>query len=167
MQRLLSKREADQIDARLHDNALLQSCREVWRERSEEVISAVVSAEDIFCETAWLADRLIVADKEADTHSLTTELWSDAIGDIARWGAQVSLTDRYLIVSTIFHLVATAFSLHWESHYSDSLRDALLRTVDEKRPAPKDLYEQQQLQRLQDALLEACIACSDKLDGCG
>ena len=135
----------------------------VWPERGAEISSVVICAEDIFCETAWLIDELIDADRGIDALSLTTGLWTNAIFDVARWGNQVSLTDRYLIVSMVFRIVATAFSLHWNSYYSDNLRDALLETEDKKRSEPESLYILKEQQRQQDALLEAIIPCSQLL----
>lgn len=163
MQRLLNPSEVALIDARLHDNALYQACREVWPGRSAEITSVVASAEDIFCEAAWLTDELIDADRDTDTLSLTKGLWTTVTIDVAKWGHQVSLEDRYLIASTIFRLVATAFSLHWDSYYCDSLRDAMLEAAQNRRP-PKDLYESQELQRQQEELLEAIISCSQILN---
>lgn len=163
MQRLLNPSEAVKISERLHDNALLQVCEKVWPERGAEITSAVICAEDIFCETAWLIDELIDADRDIDVLSLTAGLWTKVIYDIAKWGNQVSLTDRYLIVSTVFHIVATAFSLHWDSHYCDNLRDALIQTEEEKRSKPETLYILKEQQRQQDELMEAIIPCSRML----
>lgn len=161
MQRLLNPNEVDLIDARLHDNVLLEVCRKIWPERQEEITSVMAVPEDVFCESAWLIDELIEADTDTDVMSLTRGFWSTLVNDIGRWGNNgVSLNDRYLIVSTIFCLVATAFSLHWHSYYCDTLRDALLNVVDEKRPSPKDLHEQQQQERQQEDLFEAIITCS-------
>lgn len=163
MQRLLNPSEAAQIDARLHDNALLQACRKVWPERVAEITSVVACPEDIFCEVAWLTDELLDADRSADTLSLITGLWTTVTFDIARWGNPVSLADRYLIVSTIFRLVATTFSLHWKSYYCDMLRDTLLDVVNNKRNPPKDLYELQEQQQQQDELFGSIISCSEIL----
>ena len=49
MQRLLNPSEVARIDARLHDNALLQACRKVWPGRQDEITSVVARSEDIFC----------------------------------------------------------------------------------------------------------------------
>ena len=144
----------------LHDNALLQACRKVWPERGTEVTSVVACAEDIFCEVAWLTDELIEADRDSDATSLTMGLWTNVTLDIARWGDQVSIADRYLIVSTVFRLVAAAFSLHWDSYYCDNLRNAMLENVEKKMPAPKDLHDSQEQQRQQEELLESIISCS-------
>ena len=163
MQRLLNQSEAEKIDARLHDNALLQACNKIWPERQEEITSVMVRAEDIFYESAWLIDKLVEADENINVTSLTRGLWSTMSNDIGYWANGVSLSDRYLIASTIFRLVATAFSLHWHSYYCNTLRDALHAVVDEKRPSPKDLYEQQQLERQQEDLLDAIINCSAML----
>ena len=164
MQRLLNPNEAAQIDARLHDNTLLQVCRKIWPERQEEITSVMAVAEDIFYESAWLMDELIEADANTDAASLTRGLWSTLVNDIGHWGNNgVSLNDRYLIASTIYRLVAAAFSLHWHSNYCDTLREALLNVVEEKRPLPKDLHEQQQQERQQEDLLEAIIVCSNSL----
>lgn len=164
MQRLLNPSEVALIDARLHDNALLEVCRKIWPERQEEITSVMVRAEDIFYESAWLIDELIEADEDTDVMSLTRELWSTVVNDIGHWGNNgVSLSDRYLTASTIYRLVATTFSLHWHSYYCDTLRDALLNVVEDKRPSPKDLYEQQQVERQQDDLLDAIISCSPVL----
>ena len=163
MQRLLNANEVAQIDAKFHDNALLQACRRVWPERSAEVTSVVVCAEDIFCEVAWLTDELIETDRDAEPVSLISGLWTVVTLDIARWGNQVSIADRYLIVSTVFRIVVTAFSLHWDSYYCDNLRDAMLDVIEKKRPVPKDLHESQEQQRQREELFEATIACSDIL----
>ncbi|MBQ3700435.1 MAG: hypothetical protein II886_11100 [Prevotella sp.] len=162
MQRLLKPNEVAQIDERLHDNALLQTCRKVWRRRGIEVTSVVACAEDIFCEAAWLTDELIEAGKETEASNLTLGLWNDVSNDVAKWENKIPLTDRYLIVSTVFQIVATAFSLHWDSHYCDDLRDALIETENKYRDEhpPKDLYALQEQQRHQDALLEVIIPCS-------
>lgn len=160
MQRLLNPNEVAQIDGMLHDNALLQACRKVWPERGTEVTSVVACAEDIFCEVAWLTDELIEADRDSDATSLTMGLWTNVTLDIARWGDQVSIADRYLIVSTVFRLVAAAFSLHWDSYYCDNLRNAMLENVEKKMPAPKDLHDSQEQQRQQEELLESIISCS-------
>ena len=163
MQRLLDPSEAALIDARLHDNALLEVCRKIWPERQEVIISVMVRAEDIFYESAWLIDELIKADADTDVMSFTRGLWTTASNNIGYWTNGVSLSDRYLITSTIFRLVATAFSLHWHSYYCDTLREALHVVVDEKRPSPKDLHERQEQERQQEDLLEAIISCSATL----
>ena len=163
MQRLLDPSEAALIDARLHDNALLEVCRKIWPERQEEITSVMVRAEDIFYESAWLIDELIKADADTDVMSFTRGLWTTASNNIGYWANGVSLSDRYLITSTIFRLVATAFSLHWHSYYCDTLREALHVVVDEKRPSPKDLHERQEQERQQEDLLEAIISCSATL----
>lgn len=164
MQRLLSPNEAELIDARLHDNTLLEVCRKVWPERQEEITSVMVQPEDIFYESVWLIDELIEADADTDVMSLTRGLWSTVVNDIGHWGNNgVSLSDRYLIASTISRLVATAFSLHWHSYYCDTLRDALLNVVEDKRPSPKDLHELQELERQQEDMFEAIITCSATL----
>ena len=108
-------------------------------------------------------DELIDADEDIDAISLTRGLWSNVVSDIGQWNNGISLADRYLIVSTIFRLVATSFSLHWHSRYCDELRDALLTVVDEKRPSPKDLHDHQLQERQQQQLLEAIIPCSQML----
>lgn len=164
MQRLLNQNEAAQIDARLHDNALYQACRNVWPGRQDDIVSVMARSEDIFCESAWLMDELIDADEVNDTVSLSRGLWSNVVSHIGQWNNGISLGDRYLIVSTIFRLVATSFSLHWHSYYCDTLRDALLTVVDEKRPSPRDLHDYQQLDRQQEELLEAIIPCSQMLN---
>ena len=163
MQRQLNPNEAAQIDAKLHDNTLLEVCHKIWPERQEEITSVMVQPEDIFYESAWLIDELVEADTDTDATNLTRKLWSTVFNDIGHWANGVSLGDRYLIASTIFRLVATAFSLHWRSYYCDILRDALITVVEEKCPSPKDLHEQQQLERQQDELLNAIIACSASL----
>ena len=161
MQRLLNPNEAALIDARLHDNALLEVCRKIWPERQEEITSVMVQPDDIFYESAWLIDELIEADEDTDVMSLTRELWSTVVNDIGHWGNNgVSLSDRYLTASTIYRLVATTFSLHWHSYYCDTLRDALLNVVEDKRPSPKDLHELQELERQQEKLLDSVIAYS-------
>lgn len=163
MQRLLNPSEAALIDERLHDNALLQACKRVWPGRQDEIVSVMARSEDVFCESAWLMDELIDADEVNDTVSLARGLWSHVVSEIGQWNNGISLADRYLIVSTIFRLVATSFSLHWHSHYCDELRDALLTVVDEKRPSPKDLHDHQLQERQQQELLEAIIPCSQML----
>ena len=120
MQKLLNPSEVALIDARLHDNALLEVCRKIWPERQEEITSVMVRAEDIFYESAWLMDELIEADADTDVMSLTRGLWSTLINDIGYWTNGVSRNDRYLIASTVFRLVAAAFSLHWHSYYCDN-----------------------------------------------
>ena len=163
MQRLLNAKEIAQIDARLHDNALLKVCRKVWPGRQEEITSVVINSEDVFCEVVWLADELIDAERGEDAISLAMGLWTEVTLDIAKWGNQVTLTDRYLIVSTIFRIIATAFSLHWDFYYCDNLRDALLEAENKKLSAPQDLYILQEQQRKQERLLEAIIPCSQML----
>ena len=160
MQRLLNPIEVDLIDARLHDNALLAVCRRIWPERQEEITSVMAVAEDIFYETAWLIDELIEIDADTDVMSLTRGLWSTVFNDIGYWANGVSKNDRYLIASTIFRLVATAFSLHWHSYYCDTLRDSLLAMVDERRPSPETIHEYQLLERQQEELLDSVITNS-------
>lgn len=160
MQRLLNPNEVDLIDARLHDNALLAVCRRIWPERQEEITSVMAVAEDIFYETAWLIDELIEIDADTDVMSLTRGLWSTVFNDIGYWANGVSKNDRYLIASTIFRLVATAFSLHWHSFYCDTLRDSLLAMVDERRPSPETIHEYQLLERQQEELLDSVITNS-------
>ncbi|MBO7539434.1 MAG: hypothetical protein J6T44_09160 [Prevotella sp.] len=164
MQRLLNPSEAALIDERFHDNALLQACKIVWPGRQDEIVSVMARSEDIFCESAWLMDEIIDTDEDIDVVNLAYGLWSNVVSDIGQWNNGISLADRYLIVSTIFHLVATSFSLHWHSYYCDTLRDALLTVVDEKRPSPRDLHDYQQLDRQQEELLEAIIPCSQMLN---
>lgn len=162
MQRLLNPSEAALIDERLHDNALLQACKKVWPGRQDVIVSLMARSEDIFCESAWLMDELVDA-KDVDVINLAYGLWSNVVSDTGQWNNGISMADRYLIVSTIFCLVATSFSLHWHSYYCDTLRDALLTVVDEKRPSPRDLHDYQQLERQQQELLEAIIPCSQML----
>lgn len=164
MQRLLNPNEAAKIDARLHDNTLLQVCRKVWPRRREAVTSVKACPEDIFCEVAWLTDELVEADRGTDALSLTMELWTDVSNDIANWGNQVSQMDRYLIVSSMFRIVATAFSLHWDSYYCYNMRDALLETENKKCPHPRELYDLQEQQRQHNELLESIIPCSEMLN---
>ena len=163
MQRLLNPSEVARIDARLHDNALLQACRKVWPGRQDEITSVVARSEDIFCESAWLMDELIDSDEDIDAISLAHGLWSNVVFDIGQWNNGITLADRYLIISTIFRLVALSFSLHWHSRYSSVLREALLSVVDEKRPSPKDLPDHQLHERQQEELFEAIIPCSEML----
>ena len=163
MQRLLNQSEIAKIDARLHDNVLLQACRKVWPGRQDEITSVMARSEDIFCESAWLMDELIDSDEDIDSMSLARGLWSDVVFDIGQWNNGITLADRYLIISTIFRLVALSFSLHWHSRYRDELRDALLSVVDEKRPSPKDLPAHQLHERQQEELFEAIIPCSEML----
>lgn len=160
MQRLLNPNEAAKISERLHDNALLQVCRKVWPGRQEEITSVMVRAEDVFIEVTWLMDKLIDVESDIDIKTLISGLWSTIFNDIGYWASNVSKPDRYLIASTVFRIVTTAFSLHWQSYYCDTLRDALLLVIEEKRPAPEDLHSQQQQERQQQELLEAIIPCS-------
>ena len=125
-------------------------------------MGVMARSEDIFCESAWLMDELIGRDEDIDAISLAHGLWSDVVFDIGQWNNGISLADRYLIISTIFRLVALSFSLHWHSRYSSVLRDALLSVVDEKRPSPKDLPAHQ-LHERQEELFEAIIPCSEML----
>lgn len=159
MQRLLNPNEAAKISERLHDNALLLTCQQVWPGRQEEITSVMVRAEDVFLEVAWLVDELIDAESDADIKTLIRGLWSTVFLDIAHWASNVSIPDRYLTASTVFRIASTAFSLHWQSHYCDILRDALLMIVDEKRPEPSSIHEHQQLERQQQDLLESIIPC--------
>ena len=163
MQKLLNPSEVALIDARLHDNALLQACRKVWPGRQDEITSVMARSEDIFCESAYLMDELIGSDEDVDAISLAHGLWSNVVFDIGQWNNGITLADRYLIISTIFRTVALSFSLHWNSHYSSVLRDALLSVVDEKRPSPKDLPNHQLHERQQEELLEAIIPNSEML----
>lgn len=161
MQRLLNPSQAAKISERLHDNALFQTCLQVWPGRQEVIVSVMVRPEDIFCEVSWLMDRLIDADKSIDTMSFVQGLWSKVVLDISSWNSNgVSLPDRYLIVSTVFRIVAYSFSLHWQSHYCDTIREALLMVIDGKLPKPANLHEREQMERLQQELLEAIIPCS-------
>ena len=164
MQRLLNQSEIAKIDARLHDNALLQACRKVWPGRQAEIVSVIARSEDIFCESAWLMDELIDTDEDIDAISLARGLWSNVVSDIGQWNNGITLADRYLIISTIFRTVALSFSLHWHSRYCGVLRDALLSVVDEKRPSPKDLPDHQLYERQQEELFEAIIPCSEMLN---
>lgn len=68
MQRLLNPSEAALIEARFHDNALYQACKNVWPGRQDEIVSVMARAEDIFCESAWLMDEIIDADEDIDIH---------------------------------------------------------------------------------------------------
>lgn len=163
MQRLLNEKEAEQINERLRDNTLLQVCRKVWPRRRETITSVKACVEDFFCEVAWLTDELIDADKGTDTFSLTMELWTEISNDIANWGDQVSQMDRYLIASAMFRIVATAFSLHWDSFYCNNMRDALLETENKKCPHPRDLYDMQEQQRQQESLFDTIIPYSEML----
>lgn len=166
MQELLDEKKAALISERLHDNALLHTCRSVWPQQQEKIESVTASPEDIFCMAAWLTDKLINAEEDIDAMPLVRGLWSAAINDIARWNSNgvVSLADRYIIASTVFRIVATAFSLHWHHHYSDTLRDALLKVIEEKLPKPKDLYEHQQQEEQQEELTMAIVDCADNLN---
>lgn len=164
MLRLLNPREAALIDAKFHDNALYQACKNVWPGRQDEIVSVMARPEDIFYESAWLMDELIDAREDIDAIRLAHGLWSNVVSDIGQWNNGISLADRYLMISTIFRLVATSFSLHWHSRYCDVLRNALLNVVDEKRPSPKDLYDHQQYERQQEELLEAIIPYSQMLN---
>ena len=155
MQRLLNEKEDEQINAKLHDNVLLQVCRKVWPGRQDEIVSVMARSEDIFCESAWLMDELVDADDNLEAISLARGLWSNVVADIGHWNNGISLADRYLIISTIFRLVATSFSLHWHSRYCDELREALLTVVEEKRPTPKDLHDHQLQERQQQELYKA------------
>lgn len=164
MQRLLNQNEAAKISERLHDNALLRACQQVWLARQEEIVSVMARPEDIFCEAAWLMDEMIESDDGKDTTDLVQGLWSKVVIDISSWNRNgVSLPDRYHIVSTIFRIVATSLSLHWKSYYCDILRDALLTVIDEKRPQPAVLYERELQERQQQDLFEAIISCSSIL----
>lgn len=164
MQRLLNPSEAAKISERLHDNALLQVCSKVWPERQEEITSVMVRAEDVFFEVAWLVDELVDIERDIDIKTLISGLWSTVFNDIGYWASNVSKPDRYLIASTVFRIAATAFSLHWQSYYCDTLRDALLMVTDERCPAPEDLHAQQQQERQQQELLEAIVLCSGILN---
>ena len=164
MQRLLNPSEAALIDARFRNNALYQACKKVWPGRQDEIVSVMARSEDIFYESAWLMDELIGSDEDIDAISLAHGLWSNVIFDIGQWSNGITLADRYLIISTIFRLVALSFSLHWHSRYSSVLRDALLSVVDEERPFPKDLPDHQLHERQQEELFEAIIPCSQILN---
>ena len=164
MQRLLNANEAAQVSDKLHDNALLQACQQVWPERQEEIVSVTARAEDIFCEAAWLMDELIDADENSNSMTLIRELWSKVVNHIIQWNSNVSLQDRYLIASTVFHLVATSFSLHWRSYFCNTLYDAIITMMDEKRPSPHDLHEHQQHVRQQEELTEAIVQHATELN---
>lgn len=164
MQRLLNQNEAALIDAKFHDNALYQACKNVWPGRQDKIVGVMARSEDIFCESAWLMDELIDTDEAIDTISLVRGLWYDAVSEIGQWNNGISLAERYLIISTIFRLVATSFSLHWQSYYCDTLRDALLTIVDERRTSPGDLHDHQQLEQQQEELFEAILPCSQMLN---
>lgn len=165
MQRLLNPNEAAKISERLHENALLITCQRVWPERQEVIVSVMARPVDIFCEAAWLMDELIDTDDDIDIMSMVQGLWSKVVSDIGSWNSNaVSLSDRYLIVSTIFRIVATSFSLHWHSRYCDTLRDALLMKIDEKCPEPANLHEHRQHEKQQQDLFEAIIPCSTILN---
>lgn len=164
MQRLLNPNEAAKICERFHDNALLLTCQQVWPERQEEITSVMARAEDVFFEVAWLIDELIDVENILDIKTMVSGLWSTVFNDIGYWASNVSKPDRYLIASTVFRIAATAFSFHWQSYYSDTLRDALLMVTDEKRPSPEDLHAQQQQGRQQQDLLDAIIQCSGILN---
>lgn len=166
MQELLDEKKAALISERLHDNALLHTCRSVWPQQQEKIESVTACPEDVFCMAAWLTDDLINAEEDIDAMTLVRGLWSAAINDIARWNSNgiVSLADRYIIASTVFRIVATAFSLHWHHHYSDTLRDSILKVIEEKLPKPKDLYEHQQQEEQQEELTMAIVDCADILN---
>ena len=164
MQRLLSANEAAQVSDRLHDNALFQACQQVWPERQEEIVSVIARTEDIFCEAAWLMDELKEADMNSDTVSLIRELWSNVVIHICQWNNNVLLQDRYLIASTVFRLVATSFSLHWNSYFCYTLCDAIITILEEKRPSPHDLHEHHQHERQQEELTGAIVQHATELN---
>ena len=166
MQELLDEKKAALISERLHDNALLHTCRSVWPQQQEKIESVTACPEDVFCMAAWLTDKLINAEEDIDAMTLVRGLWSAAIHDIARWNSNgvVSLADRYIIASTVFRIVATAFSLHWHHRYCDTLRDSILKVIEEKLPKPKDLYEHQQQEEQQEELTMAIVDCADTLN---
>ncbi len=164
MQRLVNEKEANQINERFHDNALFQTCLNVWPERQNEIATVVARAEDIFCEAAWLMDELIDAEDDTDSERLARRLWGEAVTHIAQWNNGISRPDRYLILSTVFRIVTTSLNLHWHTRYCDTLSDALLSTIEEKQISPKDLYEHQEYERQQRELFEAIIPCSALLN---
>lgn len=164
MQRLLTEEEIEKIRKNFSDNALLLACQQTWPVIQEIVESVMIHSEDIFCETAWLMDELIGADKDTDTYSLVSGLWANCLSNIGRWSNNcISITDRYTIRSTIFSLVATTLSLHYQSLYCDLLRDGLLTVIEENRPTPKDIHGQQQMETLKDAQTNSLSACADIL----
>ncbi len=93
MQRLLNPSEVAKIDARLHDNALLQACRKVWPGRQDEITSVMARSEDIFCESAWLMDELIGRDEDID--AFAESIWNALDTD-----NKVSLFVRYIDIAT-------------------------------------------------------------------
>lgn len=160
MQRLLNPNEAAKISEKLHDNALLLTCQQIWPGRQEEITSVMVRAEDVFFEVACLVDELIDARSNSDIKTLVSGLWSTIFNDIGYWACNVSKPDRYLIASTVFRIAATAFSMHWQSYFCDTLREALLAVIDERRPQPANLHDREQQERQQEELFEAIIQCS-------
>ena len=165
MQRLLHENEVAKIRKQLSDNALLFACQHIWPKMQEEIVSVKPCPEDIFCEAAWLMDELINADEVTNVKGLIEDLWSKAVSDIMNWTEKsIPLTERHLILSTIFRLVAITFSLHYHSHYCDTLRDVLLEVIEERRQPPKDLPEMRQLETQQERLEGAIISCADLLN---
>lgn len=165
MQRLLEENEVEKIDARLKNNALLLACQKIWPAIQDNIESVAACPEDIFLEAAWLMDKLIDAEDNIDATSLVRGVWSEAVSDISKWKESgITIAERYLILSSVFRLVATAFSLHWHSYYNDTLRDAILAVVNEKCPPPENLFERQQQERHQELQQEAFISCADTLD---
>lgn len=165
MQRLLNKNEKAKIRKQLSDNALLCACKQIFPKMQEEITSINISPEDVFCEAAWLIDELTTPGEGTNVKGLVEELWTDVVSDIMQWTEKsIPLSERNLILSAIFRLVATAFALHHHTYYSDTLRDALLAVIEDQHLQPKDILELQHQKKRQEDMTVIIVGCADFLN---
>ena len=165
MQRLLNEKEKAKIRKQLSDNALLCACKQIFPKMQEEITSINISPEDVFCEAAWLIDELTETGDGTNVKGLVEDLWTDVVSDIMHWTEKsIPLSERYLILSAIFRLAATAFALHHHTYYSDTLRDALLAVIEDQYQQPRDILELQQQEKRQEDMTEIIVGCADFLN---
>lgn len=131
MQNSLNKQERQRLNSHFgvegQQNQLLSVCCNIFTLRAGRLEGIKFEAEDLFCQVAWLLDRLFesptLGQQDID------EMWYRQTQTLRDWPGS-TVNDRLLIVDMEFRIVRKLLCHHWDTYYSNWLYGLFKNTIE-------------------------------------
>lgn len=153
MQNILNSTERRRIRQNYENHPLLKTCNDVFTTRAGRLDEVKAEPEDVFRLVAHLMDDVFNNANMLNQQD-TNRMFDDMVKGIRDWkGATVS--DRKMIVDTVFRIVRKLLCHHWDTYYCNKVYDLFTKTLESK--GAKDSEETKEFQA-------ALMVFSEELD---
>lgn len=136
MWKQLSESQAERVNSTYREHPLYAACQYAFTPLLAKMDVPTVSVEDVFCKSVYLVDDLLT--EPAFTQQGIDGIWSEMLADVRRWSKDITRHDGMVVAATVLSVVSSALCLHWQSYYSDTLRELLLSTLEREANEVED-----------------------------